>query len=318
MTGSMIAFIRLAIPFAALLLAAVYFPENLGWIYVITLTVIYLLTNIYIVSFLKTGYRTRFSLKSLHLYIISLPLGIVILALYFLGLGLILIAPYFFNTEIVATAFIGLKFYVIFKGAQRIIHQAFLKEMMRYEVCFKVDQICGLMGLTFMCFVICFPMTFIGLFFGEKYIPDKIYFILLAIAGLVNSMFSSLVTKAMLEKRDKPYSIMVSFAALLAILLCIIFSTFWHDAAAIGSSLLIGETVLVVSTLWILPRPGLLRERILFLVKNLPLVLIPLAIRYIMDDGMNPLIISAAVFATLLGLVHYRKFSTSLNDLTKT
>ena len=316
-TGSMIAFIRLAFPFAALLIAAVYFPGDLGWVYVVSLTVIYVITNIYITNFLKTGYQARFSFKKLQLYITTLPLGIIALALYFLGLGLILVAPYFFNTEVVTIAFIGLKFYVIFKGAQRIIHQAFIKEMMQYEVCFKVDQICGLMGLTFACFVICFPATFTSLFFGEKYVSEKLYFILLSVAGLVNSMFCSLVTKAVLEKKDRPYSIIASVSALLTVVLCIIFSTFWHDAAAIGSALLIGETVLVACTLWILRRPGLLQERMLFLIKNLPLVLIPLAMRYFIGDSMNPFIISGIIFGGVLALIHYRKFSAGFNDLTE-
>lgn len=308
-TGSIIAFIRLAFPFAALLAAAIYYPVGLGWIYVFSLTLIYVATNIYIAHFLGTGYRIAVSLSKLRLYIKTLPLGVIALALYFLGLGLILPATYFFTTEIVAVAFVGLKFYIIFKGAQRIIHQAFIKEMMKYEVCFKVDQICGLMGITFAAFVICFPDTFISLFFGEKYLPERLYFILLAVAGLVNSLFCSLVTKAVLEMKDKPYSIIVSLAALLSVLLCIIYSTFWQSPAAIGLSLLIGETALVGSTLWLLGRRGLLQERTGFFVKNLPLVLIPLAVRYFMGDDMNPFIIACIIFGALLVFIYYKKFS---------
>ena len=166
-TGSIVAFIRIAVPFAALLAAASYYPDHLGWVYVAAVTIIYIVTNIYIYYFLKADLRFSFSFKKLKLYITTLPLGVITLAFYFLGLGLILPAPYAFSPEVVGVAFLGLKFYIIFKGALRIIHQAFIKELQQYEVCFRVDQIGGLMGLTFAAFVACFPASFIGLFFGS-------------------------------------------------------------------------------------------------------------------------------------------------------
>src|SRR5687767_3531424 len=166
--GAMIAFTRSIIPFSLLIVFTVYYPEGLAWVYFLAVCLSYVLTNLFISKILKISYFQFPHLSDLRVYVNTLPLGIVSLGLYFIGMGVILIAPYFYNDPVVAAAFIGLNFYVIFKGALRIIQQAFLKEMTRDEVCLKVDQLSSLLGLGFIAFMVCFPNTFINLFFGEK------------------------------------------------------------------------------------------------------------------------------------------------------
>jgi O-antigen/teichoic acid export membrane protein len=224
--GSVIAFIRLLIPFSCLILAAYYQSEWLPMIYIASFTIIYILSNFTISLILKTQLFFFPVIRSLRLYIESFYIGVVILSLYFIGLGLMLVLPYFYEDLVVAIAFLGLKFYVIFKGVLRIIHQAFIKEMADYEVCFKLDQIAGLIGLSFLFFISCFPNTFIGLFFGEKLIQYKAYFILVAIAAFIYSLFSSLLIKAMLEKKDKLYALTCLFSAFFTLLASILFSVF--------------------------------------------------------------------------------------------
>ncbi|MGB8190933.1 MAG: methyltransferase domain-containing protein [Chitinophagaceae bacterium] len=319
--GSVVAFVRLTIPFSAVLISALYYPDSMVWVYIISLTLVYLATNAYISYFLKTSYVFVPSFKKLRLYIQSLPLGVVTVSLYFLGLGLIIVVPYFYPPQVVAVAFVGLKLYVIFKGVLRIIHQAFIKEMVSYEVCLKVDQLSSLMGIVLASFVLCFPHSFIKLFFGEKYLPDQAYFIFLAIAGLIYSLFSSLTTKAMLEKKDKPYSIIAASAALVAIILCIVFSFLWggtiqpletyHDITpGIGFSLLIGEILFVTGMLWLMRRPSILKERMLFLFINLPFALIPLGIGYFWGDKLYTFGAAAALTGALMGVLYYRRFSS--------
>ncbi|HYE56639.1 MAG TPA: hypothetical protein VD996_17445, partial [Chitinophagaceae bacterium] len=104
--GAIIAFIRLAIPYSAVLVAALYHPQGMGWVYGISLTLVYFFTNAYISYFLGTAWFFKPSFKNLVLYISSLALGVVALALYFLGLGLVLIIPYFYEAQVVAAAFL--------------------------------------------------------------------------------------------------------------------------------------------------------------------------------------------------------------------
>lgn len=308
-TASFIAFLRLLVPFSLLIAFSALNPDNLAFVYLASLTGIYIFTNIYISRVLKTSVFSKPGIRNLRLYAQSLPLGIVVLSLYFIGLGLILIIPYFYTTATVAVAFAGLKFYMIYKGVLRIIHQTFIKEMVDYSVCLKVDQLSSLIGITFCSFIICFPDTSIGLFFGNKYIDYKACFILLSVAGLIYSLFSSLIIKAMLEKKDKAYAMITLMTALLTILVCIGLSYACQDPYTIGISLVTGELVFAICMVLLMKRSAILTERAGFLLKNLAIVIVPLAVKYLLGDKPVPFIIAIVLFAGIMAVIHYKKFN---------
>jgi len=200
-TGAIIAFVRLLIPYSVLILATRYDQSLLVGAYIASVVIVYLLTNLYISYYLKTPGFYLPRLKSLTLYLYSLPLGIVTLSLYFIGLGLLLVIPYFYDDAVVAVAFVGLKFYVIYKGVLRIIHQAFLKEMVYDNTRLRVDQMSILLALFFGGSALIFPHTFIMLFLGGKYFNQQIFIYFIGIAALIYSPFLSFATKTLLLKK---------------------------------------------------------------------------------------------------------------------
>jgi len=309
--ASIIAFLKVFIPFGLLLVMVRYMPHQLPWIYLATLAVTYIITNLSISYSLKTNYFNLPSFARLPLYLKSLSLGIVVLSLYFIGLGLILVIPYFYTAPVVALSFLGLRFYFIYKGILRIIHQAFIQEMVDYKVCFKVDQLASLLALAYCSCIICFPNTFVGLFFGKANVDNKVYFILLAIAALIYSLFSSLIIKAMLEKKDKQYAVVSSASAILTLAICIVLSFFMQTANAIGISLIAGETIFTISMLLLMKRSGLISERLLFLGKNLPFVAIPVAGSYLLGDTIVSLSVAMVLFTIAIMMRYYRRFNSS-------
>lgn len=92
--GAIIVFTRSFVPFLQLILFTSLFPEWLSWIYLVALAFTYVLTNLFITFFLKVPFFFSVQLKSLQLYLGTLPLGFVSLGLYFIGMGVVLIAPY--------------------------------------------------------------------------------------------------------------------------------------------------------------------------------------------------------------------------------
>jgi len=307
-TGAILSFIRSVVPFLLLVLFVVYQPESIAWIYLAGLLFSYLLTNILIANHLKAPLLSIPRWRSMKLYINTLSLGIVSLGLYFIGMGVVLIAPYFYNDTVVATAFVGLKFYVIFKGVLRIIQQAFLKEMIREDVGLKVDQLSSLLGLSFSAFIICFPQTFIRLFFGAKYLPDKSYFILLGIAALIYSMFSSFTTRAMLGKKDSHYAITAISAAFFTLAVCVLLSFVRKNSESIGVSIVAGEIFFAAGMLLLMNKRKYLPERIIFLLKNTLLVIIPLGIGFYSGDKLIPFSISFVLYSLLLIALYFNKF----------
>ena len=308
--GSIIAFIRLAVPFLSILAAARYFPSILGWVYMVALTVVYIVTNAYISYFLKTTQFFKPSFKKLHLYISSLPLGIVALSLYFLGLGLVLIIPYMYPPEVVTVAFIGLKFYVIYKGVLRILHQAFLKEMQSEEICLKVDQLSIIAGTVLLGSLLVFPGSFITFFFGKKYLADATFFLVLGVDAFIYSVFLSFATRALFLKADKKYTIITAIAAIATIISVIILSRFTHTATSIAVGLGIGELTWAIGLIDLSGSKKQVTDRLVFISTLLPLLLVPLAFRYWMNDHLIFYFISFGLLAVLVLLLHYRKFKT--------
>jgi O-antigen/teichoic acid export membrane protein len=307
--GASVSFSRLFLPYGAIMVTAHIRPELIIPVYIVSTVITYFLSNLFISGYLKTPAISQPSFKNLHLYIKSMPIGVEILSLYFIGMGLMMVIPYFYSNSIVALAFVGLKFYVLFKGVLRIIHQAFIREMNSFEVCLRVDQLCMLAGISFTVFMICFPKTVIGIFFGEKYLSDSVYFILLAIAGLIYSSFSSFIIRAMLERKDIPNAIAALASALFTICLNIVLSYLNPSAVSIGVSLIAGELAFAISMVFILHHKSLVRDRLVFFLKNIFIVAIPVLIAGLFGDHLKNLLIAFLLFGGLMAIVHYKKFA---------
>lgn len=306
--GSLSACARIIIPYGLIIPALFIQSSFISYAYFAGLLLAYLLTDLYIARQLKMSFFVAPRWKAILLYVKSIPLGLITLSLYFIGMGVLLVVPYFYPTSIVAVAFVGLKFYLIFKGVLRIVHQSFMKDMLSEETCLRVDQLTMLGGLLFLGSVLLFPDSFIILFFGKSYLNDKTFFQLLGICAMVYSFALSITTRALLEKRDKKYTIVVTTAAILCLLSAILFSFFSHDVNYIAISILIGEVSFLSGMLIIMKWKRLLPQRILFFVTNAAFLLIPFLIRYAGGDIMLPYIISFAGLALLLLVVHRRKF----------
>ncbi|MEJ7736753.1 MAG: hypothetical protein WKF97_04935 [Chitinophagaceae bacterium] len=306
--GAFIGFIRIVVPYSLLLITTYLKPEAANAVFLGSWVIIYLITNILINSYLKVDIKVRPEWKHLQLYLKSLPLGAVSLSFYFLGLGLLLIVPYFYPPVTGTIAFMGLKFYVIFKGVLRIIHQAFLKEMTSTIWCLKVDELSMLIGMVLLGSVLIYPESFITLFFGKQFIPERSFFTYLGIAALLYSFVLSTTTRALLEKKDLPYTVITLIAAVMA-LACTIVISFWSPRAdSIAISICVGELALVAGLIYIAADSGLLKPRLRFLLFNSVLFAIPLGFRCILADNLLWYITSFGLLALALAFLHRNTF----------
>jgi len=306
--GSLIAFFRSAIPFLLVFIWVKTEQNGLPWIYFSGLIIAYLITDLAIALFLKVPVFPAFKLNDLVLYFKTLALGMVSLSLYFIGLGVILIASYFYSTAVIATAFVGLKFYVIYKGVLRILHQAFIKDMINESICLKIDQLSAIAGVIFFGSLLIFPKAFIGFVFGTQYIDQQLFFILLGIAGLLYSLFLSMATRSMLLKKDNIYMKVSVLAASLTILSSTVLSFFWNNSSSIAISILIGEVFWMIGLIKIAGSFDDIKKRSLFTSQNLLLLFIPFGFRYLKGDLLFYYFIGFGIFSLLLLFLHYNKF----------
>ena len=306
--GAFISFLRLSIPFTGILAAAFFLPAYTGLIYVGSLIFIHFITIFLISSRLQVQAFSKPSLKSLKLYISSIPLGIVTLAQYMIGLGLLLVAPYFYRSEDLGIVFAGLKFYVLYKGVLRIIHQAFVQEMQKEEVCLKVDQLSIMIASLFLLSVLFFPDSFIGFFFGQRALAEQTFFQLLGMSAILYAVFLSMGTSALLQKKDLVYSRVTALAAIISIVCSVVLSYFFSTGIAIGSSLLAGEFSCLCGLIWIASDLKRIEKRLLFLGQTILFFIIPFLVSYFFGDHLVSYFSSVAFVGLILLLLHHKKF----------
>jgi len=309
--GSFIAFIRAFVPFLTLILLMTS-GIQLYILYFVGLVLAFITTNIFIAAFLKVSLFPGFNIAHLKMYFTTLSLGLVSLGLYFIGIGIILIAQYFYTSAVIVTAFLGLKFYVIYKGILRILHQAFFKEMRDENVCLKIDQLSASAGVIFLGSIVIFPQSFITFFFGQQYLDQQPFFILLGCAGLIYTLFLSMATRSMLLKKDKAYTIVTVIAGIITILLTIIFAFLFQSTYGIAISILIGEFVWMCGLLRITGTIKSILQRMSFVLLCLFFLVIPLSMRYFIGDHLWVYIISFAIFTVIQLFLQFEKLRTIL------
>lgn len=305
--GALIALTRILLPYGLLIIASIINQQWLFIFFTAGIAVSFLLTNMVIAYKLNTPILFKPGFKSLELYIRSIPLGIVSVSLYFIGLGLVLVVPYFYDTKSTAVIFVGLKFYMIFKGVLRIIHQAFLKEMVSENVCLKIDQLSIILGMSFFWSVLLFPKSFIEIFFGIQYSNYSIFFQWLSISALLYSFFLSAATKSMLLRKDKAYTIATAFAAFITIAAFAAFSFFWKSPAYAGISIFLGELTWIIGLILITAEKKPVLKRLLFTIQNIPVALILLFFLYLFGDTISVYVTAIFIFSAFQLILYYNK-----------
>ena len=306
--GAIVSFLRLTISFSAVMAAVYFFPQYTGVAYATALFTVYIITNYMICYFLKVPFFVRPKVNSIKLYFQSFQLGLVTICLYFIGLGLIIVIPYFYRSEIVAVVFVGLKFYVLYKGILRIIHQAFVKEMTSESMCLKVDQLSIMIGFLLLGSIAIFPESFITLFFGKQYLAEKNFFLLLGIGAMIYSFFLSMSTRSLLQKKDRVYSIVTVIAFLVTLILSVVLSFYWQTTLAIGVSICAGELTWMIGLYNISSNFRELRNRFIFAVGTSLVLFNPFVIRYFFGDALPYYVIGFVLFSVILLILHHKKF----------
>lgn len=306
--GSWIAFFRTSIPFICSLAFVASASNTLTLPYLIGLLLTYVITNFSIS--ISLGVKSFFApkLRSLKLYLQTLSLSVINLSFYFLGLGLLIPATYLYNSENISIAFIALKFYVIYKGVLRIIHQAFVKDMINNETCLKIDQLSFLFGIVFLGSILFFPVSFITLFFGEQFVVHKNFFIIISMAAVSYSLFLSMATKAVLDKKETTLTKLSLSSSLITLLLLFLLPIFNYKDLGIAFSLLSGELILSFGLALLFLERHEIFERIRHYGTSTIFIVIFAAGKIFFHDNFSSYFISLTIFAALFMLLNYNKF----------
>ncbi len=307
--GTMVAFARVVIPLLMGIISVYHWPLHVVDVYVGATIAIYFITNIFMSLFLKVQLFYVPSFNSLRLYIKTFPLGILTLCFYFFGLGILLVAQLFFSEEELVISFLALKFYLVYKGAIRVIHQAFVSRMTEDRVCLSIDQISIMLGLAFLGSVMIFPNTFISLFFGNQFIDNQMFFVYLAISAIVFSIFNSSATRLILDKRDVDFMKIAIASVGVSVLFLLVIIQFSKSVEMITLSLLVGEGFFAFAIAIYFFSARAIWDRISYLVLCSLALGLPFTVKLIFEESLVTYFTSFIFMGLLLLLFSYKNFT---------
>lgn len=314
--GSIVSLVRTVLPYLMIILSIPLANGRISYWYLAGILFAYILTNWFIAKQLKMKLFFSPGIPSLQEYVKTIPLGIVNLCLYTIGLGLLVIVPGFYSDNVLATAFVGLKFYVLTKGVLRLIHQAYLREMQSDEICLRADQLSLLFTSTIAAAFLIFPVSTISFLFGKQFLEHKTFFLLLGLAAVVYAFNLSMSTRALLNRKDKGYTQLTVSAAGATIASTILLSFSYPTVLSIGISILLGEMIFGFGLQLMMGDRNLLKPRIQFLL-YLALSLVPLyIIRLFLNDSLLLNIISLSSFLILAVYINRRRFISAIQPLS--
>jgi hypothetical protein len=284
--GSVVSFLRVVAPLFFSLLSIYFFPNYLLISYLSSTILMYLVTNIAISIYLKVDLLYLPALSSIKLYTKTIPLGIINLCFYFFGLGILLVAQLFFSQEELVISFLGLKFYIIYKGAIRVIQQSFVNRMKDEQVCLSIDKISIMMSLLFLGSTIIFPNTFISLFFGKQFIDHRIFFELIGISAMIFSIFSSATTRVLLERKDVHFMKIAIGSVCLSVVSLLVIIQFFRQVEAIAICLLVGELFFAMAMAFNYFSRNQIVKRVYYLAGCSFGLVVPYLIKLVFSEGL--------------------------------
>jgi O-antigen/teichoic acid export membrane protein len=305
--GSVISLFRVVTPLLVAILSINLFPDYLLTSYLLATILVYLVTNIIISIYLKVGFFYLPSFRSIKSYAKTIPLGIINLCFYFFGLGVLLVAQLIFNQEELVISFLALKFYLVYKGAIRVIQQAFVNRMKEEQVCLSIDKICIMMSVLFLGSTIIYTNTFVTLFFGNQFIEYNVFFILLGVSALVYSIFSSATTRVLLERKDVEFMRIAIVSVCLSIVSLLIMVQFFRQVEAIIICLLIGECFFAgAMAIRFFTQEQILQRIYYLMICSIGLVL-PYLMKIAFSESLITYLLSFAMTGVIFLLFSYKK-----------
>jgi O-antigen/teichoic acid export membrane protein len=204
---------------------------------------------------------------------------------------------------------LALKFYVVYRGAIRVIHQAFINQMIDSRVCLSIDQLSIMLGFAVLGSTIIFPDTFISLFFGHQFKENRLFFILLALSAMAFSIFNSSATSVLLKKRDFDFMKVAIVAVVVSVVVLMVIVQFSKSVDSITQSLLAGEVFFSFALAYSFFNKQEVWDRISFLLLCSLGLGIPLAARFIFSESLPTYFISFIFMGLVLLAFSYKKLT---------
>jgi len=228
-------------------------------------------------------------------YFGNIKIGFTDIALTTLKLGILSLAKPFYDETIIADAFVVLKLYILVKGVQRVVFQAFYKDLVSAQKAFLIDKIGLIIGFLFFSITLFYPNELILLVFSEDYLSSRHLFIMIGFATLISSISISASPRMLLISKDKAYINSYLYAFVGTLLFLFLASNSNAVFYGIIGAILFGETILNMSFFKVLKKEIFTKERFFFLIEIVVLFLLFTLVYFLLNTGLS-ILVNAVLF----------------------
>lgn len=271
--GSFVSLVRVAIPSISLIIMGIIESYYIGTYYLIvflSLILVVIISN----RLLKFNIKIQATKDFYKLYARNINIGLTDISITILQLGILSIAAPFYNDSIITDTFLVLKIYVLLKGVQRLIFQAFYKDLVALDKAILIDNLIFISGFVFFTICMLYATELIDLIYSKDFYRIEILFKIIGVAALISSILIASSARALLLKKEKEYTFSYILAMIVTVLTVLIFAMTNSSYLGIVFAILAGELTLFICFFIFLRKEFQLKKRFLFYTSFLILFLI--------------------------------------------
>lgn len=264
--ASFLSLIKVGIPAIVLLILGYLKVFNFN-IYFTSVVVAWFIIGFFSNRILKTPLFLKPILEFLKVYFQNMKIGFTDIAITTLKLGVLTLAKPFYTETVLANAFVVLKLYVLVKGIQRVVFQAFYKDLVDRKKAMLIDKIGLIIGFVFFSMTFFYAKEMISFLFSDDYLSSSYLLKLIGLATLISSISISASPRMLLLKQDNGYIKSYFYAFIGTLLfLFIISKTIFFFYGIIGA-ILFGEIILNSMFFFFLKKDIFSKERFSFIIE---------------------------------------------------
>jgi len=288
--------IRVGLPNLAVLVGSQFIGMDAIYLYVIFAGVGILNSGLWASRINEVPYMFEPS-KTFHkFYFKYLKVGIYQLTSAMLVIGILAISKGFYAIATLGLVYPVLKYFEVFKGVLRIIVQAFFKELTLEGTNLRIDKAGILIGGGIAIPAFIYPGTVLNFLYGDTYLGIELILPLFGVAILIASLKPSADVQILLKKKDdiNLYTYLTAFTLTYGIVIAMSYTN--HALYGIPTGLIVGESCLLIGLGVNLGGLAFFKERLVFALRLLPILVIALALRLLFSETMLTFGISVALY----------------------